>query len=184
MLRLIAPTARTPAQVPECPNRHDYELALTSKDDTDIEYHSDNETGVADGTFCSGMSSVRASISRLAKRTKETQSNKEKNLDGSNNTRRVDAVNGNRESMRKRISEAFEEVRQRGVSGTDGNAACLRHCGTSCASVAWQSFCACVAIAGALWAAFVALSWFEIIGISSMPPGIKYGAKVGDVYRA
>jgi hypothetical protein len=173
MLRLIAPTARTPAQVPECPNRHDYELALTSKDDTDIEYHSDNETGVADGTFCSGMSSVRASISRLAKRTK--QSNTEKN---------IDAVNGNRESMRKRISEAFEEVRQRGVSGTDGNAACLRHCGTSCASVAWQSFCACVAIAGALWAAFVALSWFEIIGISSMPPGIKYGAKVGDVYRA
>jgi hypothetical protein len=62
------------------------------------------------------------------------------------------------------------------------NAACIRHCGTSCASVLFQSICACIAILGAIWIGFVALSWLEIIGISSLPPGVKYGHKVNDIY--
>lgn len=68
------------------------------------------------------------------------------------------------------------------VSKTNLNAACIRHCGTSCASVLFQSICAIIAILGAIWIGFVALSWLEIIGISSLPPGVKYGHKVNDIY--
>lgn len=68
------------------------------------------------------------------------------------------------------------------ISKTNLNAACIRHCGTSCASVLFQSICAIIAILGAVWIGFVALSWLEIIGISSLPPGVKYGHKVNDIY--
>jgi hypothetical protein len=89
-----------------------------------------------------------------------------------------------REKMQQRIDAGIDRADQATSQGGNGGAACLRHCGTSCGSVVFQSFCSCVAIAGAFWGGFVALSWFEIIGISSLPPGIAYGHKVGDIYRS
>lgn len=87
-----------------------------------------------------------------------------------------------KEKMQKRIDAGIDRADKAASQKSIGGAACLRHCGTSCGSVLFQSVCACVAIACAFWVGFIVLSSLEIIGISSLPPGIKYGHKVGDVY--
>jgi hypothetical protein len=87
-----------------------------------------------------------------------------------------------KEKMQKRIDAGVDRAAKVAALKASGGAACLRHCGTSCGSVLFQSVCACIAIACAFWVGFIVLGFFEVIGISSLPPGIKYGHKVGDIY--
>lgn len=88
-----------------------------------------------------------------------------------------------REKRQRRVEEAVERAKTSASNRTDGNAACVRQCGTSCGSVIWQSSCACLAIAASFWIGFVVLGWLEIIGISKLPPGMEHGHKVKDFYR-
>jgi hypothetical protein len=116
----------------------------------------------------------------------QRQSNQEKLVQGANELREslLQDRAVKKEKVQQRIDEGIDRADKTATQGGDSGAACLRHCGTSCGSVLWQSICACFAIAGAFWVGFIALSWFEIIGISSLPPGIEYGHKVGDIYRS
>jgi hypothetical protein len=116
----------------------------------------------------------------------QRQSNQEELVQGANELREnlLQDRSVKKEKAQQRIDEGIDRADKTATQGGDAGAACLRHCGTSCGSVLWQSICACFAIAGAFWVGFIALSWFELIGISSMPPGIEYGHKVGDIYRS
>jgi hypothetical protein len=89
-----------------------------------------------------------------------------------------------KERRKQRIAEAREKALETKTKSKEGEGACLRHCGTSCGSVLFQCVCSVLFIVATTWAAFIALSVFEIIGISSLPPGIAYGHRVGDVYRS
>lgn len=91
---------------------------------------------------------------------------------------------GRKERRRQRIAEAREKAQETKTQSKEDNGACLRHCGASCGSVLFQCICSAVFIFGATWAAFIALGVFEVVGISSLPPGIAYGHRVGDVYRS
>jgi hypothetical protein len=116
----------------------------------------------------------------------QRQNVQEELIEGANELREtlLQERTNQKEKFQKQIDEGIDRAEKSTAQSGDAGAACLRHCGTSCGSVLWQSVCACFAIAGAFWVGFIALGWFEIIGISSLPPGIEYGHKVGDIYRS
>lgn len=89
-----------------------------------------------------------------------------------------------REYRRDRLAEARARAAEKKKTRTQSDGACLRHCGTSCGSVLFQTGCACLFIIACFWAVFVGMSIFEIVGITNLPPGIAHGHKVGDYYRS
>jgi hypothetical protein len=213
MFNLNLSNTKTHSCVQTHPSTHDYELTPTSSDDSDTgfeEFHGypDKEMGTGNRAFVYKKNRERGSFRRLTRRAKAVPTgavsrDTEKSLSTAEQLLapmdRPSTEEGpvtelqqslaqedydRRENLQRRIEDATERGERVAALDVDRGAACLRHCGTSCGSVIWQSFCACLAIAGAFWVGFVVLSFVEIIGISSLPPGIKYGAKVGDVYRA
>ena len=52
--------------------------------------------------------------------------------------------------------------------------ACYRQCGASCTSSALQIVVAIIFLVFLVWVASLSLEWVNLIGISSVPPGVRH----------
>lgn len=58
--------------------------------------------------------------------------------------------------------------------GTDAAGLCLRQCGATCTSVVFQLICAVIFLGGCVFAVGLLLETTRVVGVTTVPPGLKY----------
>lgn len=75
--------------------------------------------------------------------------------------------------------QAYENERKR-KKKTKDSGACLRFCGANALSCVFQCLCSLVCVLVGFYGAFLALSVVNIVGVTSVPPGLKFARFYGE----